>query len=51
MIEHVQREFEDRYWRDDGLQEEYIDEFIISAGGSDDETSSGSSDESGSESD
>lgn len=47
LVEHVQREFEDKYWRDDGLQEECIDEFVISVGGSDDETSSSeSSDES-----
>ena len=42
-IDHVRREFEDRYWQDDGLQEEGIDEFIIRVGGSDDETSSESS--------
>ena len=50
LVEHVERAFEDKYWRDDGLQEEY--EFIIiSVGGSDDETSSESSSESSDESD
>ena len=29
LVEHVQRDFEDRYWRDDNLEEEYIDEFVI----------------------
>lgn len=43
LVEHVQREFEDKYWHDDGLQEEYVEEFVISFG---DE----SSDESGSDS-
>ena len=49
LVEHVQREFEDRYWRDDGLQEEIISEFVIRVGDSDDETSS-ESDQSGDES-
>lgn len=35
VIEHVQ----DKYWLDDGLQEESIDEFVIRVGGSDDESS------------
>ena len=51
LVEHVERAFEDKYWCDDGLQEECIDEFIISVGGSDDETSSESSSESSDESD
>ena len=51
LVEHIERAFEDKYWRDDGLQEECIDEFIISVGGSDDETSSESSSESSDESD
>ena len=50
LVEHVERAFEDKYWRDDGLQER-IDEFIISVGGSDDKTSSESSSESSDESD
>ena len=29
LIERVQRVFEDRYWLDDGLQEESIDEFVM----------------------
>ena len=29
LIDHVHREFEDRYWHNDGLQEEDIDEFVI----------------------
>ena len=29
LVEHVWREFEGRYWVDDGLQEEHIEEFII----------------------
>ena len=29
LIDHVRREFEDRCWYDDGLQEGGIDEFII----------------------
>ena len=45
LVEHVQRAFEDKYWRDDDLQE-YIDEFIIGVGGSDDESSSESSESS-----
>ena len=40
----MQRDFVDRYWRDDNLQEEYIDEFLISVGGPEDETSSDNSD-------
>ena len=51
VIEHVQRVFEDKYWLDDGLQEESIDEFVIRVGGSDDESSSESSSESSDESD
>ena len=51
LVEHVEQAFEDKYWRDNGLQEECIDEFIISVGGSDDETSSESSSESSDESD
>ena len=46
LIDHVRREFEDRYWHDDSLQEEGIDEFSIRVGGSDDETSSESSESS-----
>ena len=46
LVEHVQRAFEDKYWRVDDLQEEYIDEFIIGVGGSDDESSSESSESS-----
>ena len=46
LVEHVQRAFEDKYWRDGDLQEEYIDEFIIGVGGSDDESSSESSESS-----
>ena len=51
LVEHVELAFEDKYWCDDGLQEECIDEFIISVGVSDDETSSESSSESSDESD
>ena len=40
LIEHVQRAFEDKYWLDDGLQVESIDDFIIRVGGSDDKSSS-----------
>ena len=29
-IEHVQSKFEDKYWFEDGLYEESVDEFIIS---------------------
>ena len=43
LIDHVHQEFKVRYWHDDGLQEEGIDEFIIHVGSSDDETSSESS--------
>ena len=50
LVEHVERAFEDKYWCDDGLQEECI-EFIISVGSSGDETSSESSSESSDESD
>ena len=39
LIEHIQSKFEDKYWFEDGLFEESIFEFIISAGGSDDESS------------
>ena len=46
LIDHVRREFEDRYWHDDGLQEEGIDEFSIRVGSTDDETSSESSESS-----
>ena len=51
LVEHVERAFEDKYWHDDGLPEECIDEFIISVDSSDDETSSESSSESSDESD
>ena len=55
LIDHVQREFEDKYWTDDGLQEERVDEFCFFAGSPDDDTSSESdsseSVESGSDSD
>ena len=44
-MENVQREFEDKYWHDDGLQEEYVEEFVIRLGSSDEW-----SDESGSDS-
>ena len=37
LIEHVQSKFEDKYCLEDGLYEESVDEFIISAGGSDDD--------------
>ena len=40
LIEHAQVKFEDKYWLEDGLQEESMDEFIIHVGGSDDESSS-----------
>ena len=50
LIEYVQRVFEDKYWLDDGLQEESIDEFVIRVSGSDDESSSESSSESSDES-
>ena len=52
LVEHVERAFVDKYWCDDGLQEECIEDvFIISVGGLDDETSSESSGESSDESD
>ena len=50
LVEHIERAFKDKYWCDDGLQKECIDKFIISVGGSDDETSSESSSESSDES-
>ena len=34
VVEHVHLEFEEKYWVDDGLQEEHIDEFIIWLGDS-----------------
>ena len=37
LVEHVRREFEDKYWVDDGLQ---IKEFIIRLGGDGDDESS-----------
>ena len=40
LIEHIQSKFEDKYWFEDGLYEESVDEFTISAGGSDVESSS-----------
>ena len=40
FIEHLQSVFEDKYWFEDGLYEESVDEFIIGAGGSDVESSS-----------
>ena len=48
---YVKQAFKDKYLHDDGLQEECVDEFIISVGGSDDEKSSESSSESSDESD
>ena len=51
LVEHVQLHFEDKYWVDDGLQEESIEEFVIRVGGSDDESSSDSSSESSDECD
>ena len=43
LIDHVKRQFEDKYWEVDGLQEEAMEGFIIRVGGSDDDTSSSSS--------
>ena len=41
LVEHVRREFEGKYWVDDGLQEEHIEEFTIQLrGDGDDESSS-----------
>ena len=40
LIEHVESKFENKYWCEDGLQEERLEEFIIHVGGSDDESSS-----------
>ena len=40
LVEHVWREFEDKYWVDDGLQEEHIEEFLIWLGGDGDDESS-----------
>ena len=40
LIEHVQSKFEDKYLFEDELYEESVDEFIVSAGGYDDESSS-----------
>ena len=40
LIEHVQSKFEDKYWFEDGLYDESVDEFIVSAGGPDNESSS-----------
>ena len=37
---YIESKFEDKYWFEDGLYEESVDEFIISAGGSDGESSS-----------
>ena len=51
LIKHVESNFEDKYWHEDGLQEESVDDFIIHVGGSDDESSSESEDSSESDSD
>ena len=40
LVEYVRREFEGKYWVDDGLQEEHIEEFIIRLGGDGDNESS-----------
>ena len=40
LIDHVQHDFEYKYWTDDGLQEEIVDEFCFFAGSPDDDTSS-----------
>ena len=40
LVKHVQREFEGKYWVDDRLQEEHIEEFIIRLGGDGDDESS-----------
>ena len=42
MIEHIRRKFEDKYWAEDGLQEEGVDEFVFRVfrvGGPEDESS------------
>ena len=39
LIEHVRRKFEDKYWAEDGLQEEDVDEFVFRVGGPEDESS------------
>ena len=39
LIEHVRRKFEDKYWAEDGLQEEGMDEFVFRFGGPEDESS------------
>ena len=40
LVEHVRREFEGKYWVDDGLQEEHREEFIIRLDGDGDDESS-----------
>ena len=39
LIEHVKRKFEDKYWAEDGLLEEGVDEFVFCVGGPEDESS------------
>ena len=51
LVKHVQCEFEYKFWVDDGLQEEHIEEFIIRLGGDSDVESSSESSGDGSSSD
>ena len=37
LIEHVRREFEDKYWAEDGLQQEGVDKLVFCVGGPEDE--------------
>ena len=39
MIEHVRRNFENKYWAENGLQEEGVDGFVFRVGGPEDEWS------------
>ena len=45
----MERHFEGKYWLDDGLQEESIDEFLIRVGGSDESSNDSRSSESSNE--
>ena len=51
LIKHVESDLEDKYWREEQLEEERVEEFIIHVGGSDNESSSNSDTPCDSESD
>ena len=51
LVERVQTEVEDHYWRHDGLYEELVEEFIVQVGGESSDESESNSDSDDADSD